>query len=89
MNYRHISFFSLAIALILPAQAVRATPINDHQVNSSPPISQAAKDLIWFPADTQEKSVSPGKIKTDKTALRNLFRDQPVNSSITSQLKLV
>ncbi|MGL6283728.1 MAG: L,D-transpeptidase [Microcoleaceae cyanobacterium] len=92
MNYRHISFFSLAIALILPAQAVRATPINEqvnHQVNPSPPISQAAKDLILSPADTQEKSVSPGKIKTDKTALRNLFRDQPVNATVTNQLKLV
>lgn len=92
MNYWHLSFFSLAIALILPVQVVRAIPINqqvNHQVNSSPPISQAAKDLILSPANTAEKSIFPGKVKTDKTTLRNLFRDQPVNATVTNQLKLV
>lgn len=88
MNYRHISFFSLAIALIFPVQPARAIPINPEN-NYSLPISQSAKDLISFPHDSQEQSIPQTKVKTDKTTLRNFFLSQPVNRPITSQLKLV
>lgn len=88
MNYRHISFFSLAIALIFPIQQVKAMPLEEKN-HYSPPISQSAKDLIEISPHTQEKSPTTTTIKTDKTTLRNLFRSQPVNSTVTNQLKLV
>jgi lipoprotein-anchoring transpeptidase ErfK/SrfK len=91
MNYRHISFFSLAIALILPTLSikdVRATPPAIEN-NYSRPISQSAKDLMEIIPNTQEKSQTVTTGKTDKTTLRNLFRSQPVNTTVSNQLQLV
>jgi lipoprotein-anchoring transpeptidase ErfK/SrfK len=88
MNYPYISFFSLAIALIFPMQQVKAMPLEE-QNHYSPPVSQSAKDLIDISPDNQDKPQSRTKVNTDKTTLRNLFRSQPVNSTVTNQLKLV